>query len=127
MPRKSPEEQIAGHDARNAELSKTLVGYGIDLTKPRACDLNFHCRDESGARDLAVELQSLGIATQVSEPFEIGFTKVGWVVAGKAELSPQTIMDSDFSRRLVELAVKHRASYDGWGTALTELAIPNKP
>lgn len=127
MASKSLDELIAGHVARNAELSKTLAGYGIDLNKPRACDLNFDCADESGARDLAVELQPLGIATQVNEPFEIGFTKVGWVVVGKADLSPQAIMDSEFTRRLAELSIKHRANYDGWGTALVELASPANP
>lgn len=124
MSHKSAEEQLMAHGARNFELRKTLQNYGVEMNSPRLCDLNFDCPDEAGARDLAADLQAFGIASKVKEPFEFGFKKIGWIVAGSKTISPNDLMDESLTGRLIRVAMKNRATYDGWGTAISEAAKP---
>lgn len=122
MSNQTADEQLAAHKSRNVELRKALEGYGVLMDAGRPCDLNFNCADEASARALAADLEPFGVLCKVNEPFEFGFRKVGWAVAGNKLISPNALMDESLTEQLIRLAIKNRATYDGWGTAITEAA-----
>src|SRR5262249_28916695 len=116
------QEQIEGHNRRNQELRKTLAGYGVDMDKDRVCDLHFKPPDESSTRQLATALADDGCQLRVREPFEFGLTKYGWGLEVQKTISPNALMDAEFTTRMVLLACRFNAVFDGWGTSVHEAA-----
>ncbi len=117
--RKSLDEQIAAHAARNKDLASTISNYGISLDKERLADINFWSPDETTANKLEEALSRNEFA---NVRLSAGPTK--WAVTAQLKAPVTTLISAEFTELLVLLADKYGSVYDGWGTALVELAPP---
>jgi hypothetical protein len=127
--KKTLKQQIDGHNKRNAELRKTIKGYGVALDKPRACDLNFYASTDGAAQKLAQVLRTRGCETvEVSQPFVAGKERFDdWGVKAKLLTSVDAVTSPAFVEEMARLAEENGAHFDGWGTALDEAGKPAKP
>jgi hypothetical protein len=111
------QELMAAHATRNQTLAATISNYGIPLDKKRVADVNFWSPDEPTAKALAdaltrdefASVRTSEGATKRSVTCQLGATVTG-------------LISPEFTELLVRLADKYGSEYDGWGTALVELA-----
>ena len=114
---KTLDELITAHAARNKALASTISSHGIPLDKERLVDVNFWSPDETTAKELGEALSRNEFA---NVRLSAGPTK--WSVTAQLRARVTTLISSEFTELLVLLADKYHSDYDGWGTALVELA-----
>lgn len=107
--------QVAAHRARNEKLVELIEEHGADLAETRAIDFFFDVSDQDAAAELARDLESEGF-TSVSVSDEPHDGK--WSIVAVRMDSVAAITDEVFVARLVGLAARHLADFDGWGTSV---------
>ena len=106
-------DAVARHRARNEKLAEKIRQLGGDLQDPRAIDFFFYAPDNDEAAALAGDLVALGFVN-----VRTGERRSVWAVTAERRASVNEIIETEFVTRLVSLAAKHRAEFDGWGTAV---------
>jgi regulator of RNase E activity RraB len=109
------DSEVAAQELRNRELIAAIESEGADLQAKRQIDFFFYTIERADADALAADLLAAGFsAAQVGdEPYE-----GKWPVQGELNASVNEITDLAFVERMVRLAAKYLAEFDGWGTAL---------
>lgn len=106
------DDDLAEQIGRNEKLVDVFRDQGADLGEERPIDFFFYAADHESAEALANDLWALGFAevNVGSEP-----RNGQWSVTGVLQASVATITDKAFVERLVRLAAKYLAEFDGWG------------
>jgi hypothetical protein len=108
------ETEVAEQLARNEKLVETIVEHGGELDEERPIDFLFYVSTEVAAQSLAADLEDAGFeeVTVAAVPDE----QVAVHAVRRASIT--AITDERFVRRLVGIAAKQLAEFDGWGTAI---------
>jgi regulator of RNase E activity RraB len=103
------------HLARNVELLDMIRENGGDESTEGPVDFFFIARSETGAKALEAELAAGGfdVATAGDEEEE-GL----WSVQAVRFSTVGEVTSEPFVERMVALASKHDADFDGWGIAI---------
>jgi regulator of RNase E activity RraB len=106
------DDDLASQQLRNEKLLEVFREHGADLGEERPIDFFFYTADHESAESLATDLWTLGfVEVNVgTEPWN-----GQWSVTGVLQASVATITDKAFVERLVRLAAKYLAEFDGWG------------
>jgi len=110
------QKAIQSHLARNRELKKLITSRGVDLEEKRTIDLHFWAYGEVAAHELEIALEAAGYLVSVSKPSE-GDSGL-WSVESQINTSPPAVTTPFFVEKVVRLAAKHQAEFDGWGTSI---------
>jgi len=111
-------ESISGHDARNAELRRTIRAKGVALDEQRSVEHHFWAPNQTNAAELARELYNHGYLVLAISPTELEDGSVCWNVEAETKRTPEEAASHETSEELVRLAAQFNGSYDGWGTSL---------
>jgi hypothetical protein len=114
---------VIEHNARNAALVELIRQKGGDLASERTIDLHFWAPDEHLARGLVGALNQIGLQDVLANP-STGRDDL-WNVEGRLQSSINDVIAIQFVERFAALALKHGATFDGWGTALSECRAPS--
>jgi hypothetical protein len=112
------QDQIRGHDARNASLLAHLQELGARLDVARPIDCFFWAPNPKCAEDLRVLLVGRGLVNVLSSP-PVDDDAV-WSVQGQVNVRPDLMGSRGMTEQLVELGASCGAEYDGWGTRVPE-------
>jgi hypothetical protein len=106
------DDDLASQQYRNEKLLEVFREEGADLGEERPIDFFFYTADRESAEALAGDLWALGFAevNVGTEPWN-----GQWSVTGVFLASVATVTNKDFVERLVRLAAKYLAEFDGWG------------
>lgn len=104
------------HLARNVELLEMIRENGGDEATEGPVDFFFIARSEAGAKALEAELSADGfeVATAGDEEDGEGL----WSVQAVRFSTVGEVTSEPFVERMVSLAAKHDADFDGWGIAI---------
>ena len=111
-------DDIAAHNARNAALKGRLLENNVDLNEPRPIDLHFWASDQESAALLGKALYDQGFLLTALAPSQSDESEELWVVDAKTTESPNRVISTSFTEKLVNLAASLQCRYDGWGTLL---------
>jgi len=114
MRRKSLEDVVAGHIARNQGLCKLIESKGADLAVARTIDLLFWADDELAAHRLAAALRNRGYGKVTLGPTDDEI----WSVEVEINASVAEVVENGFTEQLAQLAMDNRGEFDGWGTSV---------
>jgi hypothetical protein len=109
---------VAGHRARNDALAELIVKKGGNLDERRNVDLHFWAPDEIAAMALAAAMRDFGATNAIYEPAADGSD---WNVEAQYQCTVTDLVSQSTVERLVTIAMEHKATFDGWGTRLSEL------
>lgn len=109
------ETEIAVHTARNEKLIELIEEHGASLDEDRAIDFFFYVDDRADAEALAKDLIAADFRSVEVLPEQVGEK---WSVHAERFASVADITAADFVESLVQVTMRHRAEFDGWGTAL---------
>lgn len=112
------EEEISGHEARNAALRRVFVEKGVDFGEARLVECHFWTWCKEDAAGLAKALLnrgflilSQGLAASSNDPSL-------WSVEAGIKQSIDLTLRREFTDELVRVAAEHSGRYDGWGTSI---------
>lgn len=107
--------EIAAQELRNRALVAAIEEEGADLRARRQIDFFFYTVERADADALAADLLAAGFTTADvgNEPYE-----GKWPVQGELNASVEEVTDLAFVERMVRIAAKYLAEFDGWGTAI---------
>lgn len=108
------DDEIAIQLARNEELLQLIDEHGAARDERRSIDFFFYAGDLSAAGALAADLEAAGFETHVGEEPRDG----KWLVQGVRQDTVTAVTEPQFVERVVRLAARHLAEFDGWGTAI---------
>ena len=111
-------ESINAHDARNAELLRTIVEKGIALDRERSVEFHFWAPNQTNAAGLAKELYNYGYLVLAISPTQVEDGSTWWNVEAEIKRTPEDAASRETSEGLVRLATQFEGSYDGWGTSI---------
>lgn len=111
----SIENEIAVHIARNEKLVELIEEHGASLDEDRAIDFFFYVNDRADAEGLAQDLSAADFRSVEVLPEQVGDK---WSVHAERFASVLDITAADFVESLVQVTMRHRAEFDGWGSAL---------
>jgi hypothetical protein len=114
--RKTIEEIISGHEARNASLRGVFLEKGVDLTEPRQIECHFWTWSAKDADALAEALKNRSFELLALRPAAIAGDPDRWNVEAAIRQSIDLTMRREFIDELARLADAHNGVYDGWGT-----------
>ena len=107
------QDQLDAHLRRNMTLVEKIEELGGDLGDTRTIDFFFYAPTEPDANALSADLRAGGFTNiQVADR---GRT---WSVTCEKQGTVQAITAEPFVLQIVQLASKHLAEFDGWGTAV---------
>jgi hypothetical protein len=129
---------LAGHESRNRILVERILFRGGDLNEVRDIDVHFVSSNEQEAKRLMFALQGLRMIhitirpnTQEAKSRGTFLIKMlislfirtrspgkEWVVEGQLQTTVNRMVDAGFTTKLVVLASRYSAIYDGWGTPI---------
>jgi len=110
--------EITDHNQRNAELVRAFSSKQVDLHQARSVELHFWAWGQPNSVRLARELYQQGFIVLVLKPAFIEDGKDRWNIEAGSKMSIESVIASDFTARLVDLASRFDAEYDGWGTSV---------
>ncbi|HKO56920.1 MAG TPA: ribonuclease E inhibitor RraB [Thermoanaerobaculia bacterium] len=105
---------VQEHLARNVELLEMIRENGGDETTDGPVDFFFIARSEEGAHALESELTAAGYHVAVAGEEEESL----WSVQAVRFSTVGEVTSEPFVERMVSLASKHDADFDGWGIAI---------
>jgi len=108
---------LAAHQRRNEELCRTLADKGIDLNEARSVDLHFWSSEQRDAALLAKALYQQSFLVLAIAPAHSDQSTRRNVEAGARE-PIVLVASSEFTARMVDIALEHSSEYDGWGTSV---------
>ena len=115
MSEHASQDAIARHLARNEKLLEVLDRHRADREQLRTIDFFFYGSDRARTLELAQALRAAGFArVDVGDEPRDG----RWPVQAVLIDSIAAVVKESFVTGLVELARKHGAEFDGWGTSL---------
>ena len=116
--KKTIEETISGHEARNASLRQVFLEKNVDLTEPRKIECHFWTWSRNDAAELAESLKSRGFEILTQRPVAIAGDSSRWNLEAAVRQSIDLTMRREFTDEFVRLADFHNGLYDGWGTCV---------
>lgn len=120
-------DQLEKLRARDQELARAILGFGVDLNKPRKIDLSFWANDEESAKTFAAACERNEMPPgPLRPPPGIG-TEKRWLVTCSIQASVTFVTARDNAATFLLFADKYGCVYDGWGTAIVEAARPAPP
>lgn len=111
-------DSVRRHSERNAELRVLLEERGVDLSEPRPIEFHFHAGSQRDAAVLGRALFEMGFLVQLLAPAPTEDDPDYWVVEAGAQVAPARALGDELTTRLVKLASKNDADFDGWGTSV---------
>lgn len=108
-------EAVASHAARSEHVLRRLEELGASLDEPCYVDCFFEAATEGDADALVARLQRGGFEMAERAPAALDGTSA---VHGIVMTTPRQMGNDRFTEMLVRIAARHRARYDGWGTAV---------
>lgn len=130
MPR-TEEELIAKRDAlmaRDLDQIAQIRGYPVDLDKKRQIDLTFWAPDERAAKTFAEVCDRNEMPPSlVLGPATAQDPNQRWLIRCAISGSVTFVTTKENVVTFLLFADKYDCEYDGWGTAIVEAAIPNRP
>jgi hypothetical protein len=116
--RKTIDEVIAGHEARNASLRRVFSQKQIDLMEPRRIECHFWTRSRKGATELGEALKTRGFEILRQNRAATRGDAGQWNLEAAVRQSIDLTIRREFTDELVKLADSHGGVYDGWGTSV---------
>lgn len=112
------QESVKGHEARNAQLLRTLRSKGMVLSERHPAEHHFWAYSREMAEALADELRKRGYIgpTIGSHKFDDGSNL--WSVEASFEQTLEEAASRGTTEELVRLAARFDALYDGWGVSI---------
>lgn len=108
-------EELAAQLARNEKLLQVFAEHGADPDELRPIDFFFYTADREAAEGLARDLVAEGFETvQVTEEEIEG----KWAVQAVRTDSVNAITAEPFVEKIVRLAARYLAEFDGWGAPI---------
>jgi hypothetical protein len=114
--RKTIEEIISGHEARDTSLRHVFLEKKVDLTEPRMIECHFWTWSAQDADGLAEALRKRSFKLLALRPAGIAEDPDRWNLEVAIRQSIDLTMRREFIDELVRLADTHGGIYDGWGT-----------
>ena len=109
------EDAVARHLARNEKLLEALDRHSADRAIMRSIDFFFYASDRPQALALAESLRAAGFENvTVGEQPRDG----QWSIQAVRIDTIDAVIAEGFVQRLVAVAAKHSADFDGWGTSV---------
>jgi regulator of RNase E activity RraB len=109
------EDEVATQRARNERLVEAIVRHGGELEEERPIDFFFYAENRSDADALANDLEEIGFdSTHVPDDPVDG----KWSVQAVRMATVLEVTDEVFVERIVRLAAKYLAEFDGWGAPI---------
>jgi regulator of RNase E activity RraB len=116
--KKTIEEIISDHEARNASLRHVFLEEKADLTEPRKIECHFWTWNRRDATELGESLKSRGFEILAQRQAAITGDPGRWNLEAAVRQSIDLTMRREFTDELVRLADSHGGLYDGWGTSI---------
>jgi len=113
--RKTIEEIIAGHEARNRSLRLTFVEKKVDLEASRRIECHFWVWGRNEAAELVQALKRRGFDTKTG-PAQIDRDANRWNLEAAIKQSIDLTLRPEFTEEMAHLAASYGGIYDGWGT-----------
>jgi hypothetical protein len=109
---------IRAHSLRNRALRESLVKRNVDLTVARPAEFQFWAWSQRDAAVLARELYGIGFLVRLLAPAPDQDEEDRWAVEAGARIPIEEALSDSLVTKLVELARKCDAEFDGWGTQI---------
>jgi len=109
-------EAIHSHAERNRELRAQLLSKGVSLGEPRPVEFHLWAFTHRDASVLARSLFEMGFLLRLLSPAPTDDKPERWSVEAGARVPLSNALGSDLTARLVRLAAREDALFDGWGT-----------
>ena len=116
--KKTLEDIISGHEARNASLRRVFLEKKVDLTEPRKIECHFWTWSPKDAAQLAESLKGRGFEILTQHPAAAAGDPARWNLEAAVRQSIELTMRPECTDELVSLADSHGGLYDGWGTSV---------
>lgn len=110
--------EVAGHEARNSTLRDWFREREINLDEERKIECQFWAKSEEDAHALASALVEQGFVVLASQPAVAQDKRRKWNIEVAIRQSIALTLTRAFTERLVRLAARHSAEYDGWGVSV---------
>jgi hypothetical protein len=111
-------DTIARHRNRNLELRATFEKRNVNLEEPRLIDFHFWARTQRDAAVLGRALYGMGFLIRLLAPAPTESDQARWSVEAGTKIPLNEALGADLTEKLVELAAKEDAVFDGWGTSI---------
>jgi hypothetical protein len=109
-------EGIQGHAERNRELRGQLLSKDVSLDEPRPVEFHFWAFTHRDASVLARSLFEMGFLLTLLVPAPTDSEPERWSIEAGAHVPLSDALGSDLTAKLVRLAAREGALFDGWGT-----------
>lgn len=116
--RRTIDEIISGHKARNASLRGVFLEKKVDLKEARRIEFHFWTWSRKDTSELAESLKSRGFDIMRQQPAGIAGDSERWDLEVAVRQSIDVTLRPEFTDELARLADSHHGLYDGWGTSI---------
>ena len=111
-------QSIAEHRKRNVELRATFENRHVNLEEPRPIDFHFWAWTQRDAAVLGRSLYEIGFLIRLLAPAAAENDPERWALEAGAKISLKEALSDELTERLVTLATREDAVFDGWGTSI---------
>jgi hypothetical protein len=109
---------LAGHQKRNAALRETFEKRNVNVEEPRPIDFHFWAWTQSDAAVLGRALYQMGFLIRLLAPAASKDDPERWAVEAGAKISLNEALSDKLTERLITVAAREDAIFDGWGTSV---------
>ena len=118
MTEKSIHKEISQHGKRNRELRSNFEQKQVDLVEARPIEFQFWARSQRDAAVLARVLYEMGFLIRLLSPTPAAGDPERWAIEAGAKIPLERALGSELTEKLVRLASKEDAIFDGWGATV---------
>jgi hypothetical protein len=118
MSEKAIAKAINGHRERNRELRARFEERKTNLDAPRPIDFHFWAWTQRDAAVLGRSLYQTGFLIKLLAPAPAENDPDRWSVEAGAKIPLTEALSDERTEKLVRLAAKEDAVFDGWGTSI---------
>lgn len=118
MSEKAIAKAIKEHRDRNRELRARFEERKVNFDEPRPIDFHFWAWMQRDAAVLARSLYQMGFLIRLLAPVPAENDPDRWSIEAGATIPLTQALSDELTEKLVRLAAKEDATFDGWGTSV---------